>query len=77
MCVPSDDSDQPAHSRSLIRIFIGRILDNHGCRFSNVDNEDCAYVQTDLNFCWAHMPECKFFHVVALVFLKGRGLSSS
>ena len=27
-CVPSEDSDQPAYSRSLIRIFVGRILDS-------------------------------------------------
>ena len=26
-CAPSEDSDQPAHSRSLIRTFTGRILD--------------------------------------------------
>ena len=29
----SEDSDQPAHSRSLIRIFTGRILDSKGCCF--------------------------------------------
>ena len=27
-CAPREDSDQPAHSRSLIRIFTGRILDS-------------------------------------------------
>ena len=27
-CAPSEDSDQPAHSRSLIRIFPWRILDS-------------------------------------------------
>ena len=27
-CATSEDSDQPAHSRSLIRIFTGRILDS-------------------------------------------------
>ena len=31
--VPSEDSDQPAHSRSLIRIITGRNLDSQGCRF--------------------------------------------
>ena len=29
-CAPSEDSDQTAHSRSLIRIFPGRILDTQG-----------------------------------------------
>ena len=28
---PNEDSDQPAHSRSLIRILIGRILDSQEC----------------------------------------------
>ena len=30
-CTPCEDSDQPAHSHSLIRIFTGRILDSQGC----------------------------------------------
>ena len=32
-CAPSHDSDYAAHSRSLIILFIGRILDNQGCLF--------------------------------------------
>ena len=28
----SEDSDQTAHLRSLIRIFTGRILDSQGCK---------------------------------------------
>ena len=31
-CMPTEDSDQPAHSRNLIRIFTGRILDSQGCK---------------------------------------------
>ena len=31
-CAPSEDSDLPAHSRSLIRIFPGCILDSQGCK---------------------------------------------
>ena len=31
---PSEDSDQPAHSRNLIRIFTGHILDSQGCKVS-------------------------------------------
>ena len=30
-CVPCEDSDQPTHSRSLIRIFTGGILESQGC----------------------------------------------
>ena len=38
----SEDSDQPAHSRSLIRIFNGNILDSHikDAEFLHADNED-------------------------------------
>ena len=32
-CAPSGDSAQPMHSRSLIRIFTGRILDSEECSF--------------------------------------------
>ena len=31
-CAPSEDSDQPAHSRRLIRIFAERILDSRWCK---------------------------------------------
>ena len=34
-CAPSEDSDQPAHSRSLIRIFTVRILDSQGWKVSS------------------------------------------
>ena len=32
---PSKESDQPAHSRRLIRIFSGRILDSQGCKVAS------------------------------------------
>ena len=32
-CAPSEDSDQPAYSCSLIRIVNGCILDGQGCSF--------------------------------------------
>ena len=34
-CVPREDSDQSAHSRSLIRIFTGRILDSQRFKVSS------------------------------------------
>ena len=34
MCA-SEDSDQTAHSRSLIRIFTERILDSEGCKYND------------------------------------------
>ena len=33
-CVPSEDSYQPGQSRSLIRIFTGRMMDSRGCEVS-------------------------------------------
>ena len=43
---PSEDSDQPAHALSLIRIFTRRILDSQGCKvFSRGERRiwsDCA-----------------------------------
>ena len=38
-CTPGEDSDQPAHSRRLIRIFTGHILDSQGCKGFYADNE--------------------------------------
>ena len=38
-CAPSENSDQPAHSRSLIRIFTGRILNSKDAIFLHADNE--------------------------------------
>ena len=32
-CAPCEDSDQPAHLRSLIRIFTECFLDSQGCKF--------------------------------------------
>ena len=34
-CVPSKDSDQTAHARSLIRIFAGRTTDSEGFEVSS------------------------------------------
>ena len=41
-CAPSEDSDQPVHSCSLIRIFSGRVffLTAKDAKFQHVDNED-------------------------------------
>ena len=66
-CAPSEDSDQPAHSRSLIRIFTERILDRHRCSVSSCGQRrlrsDCADAQADLSLRWTHLPEGMFSHV--------------
>ena len=36
-CLPSEDSDQPTHLRSLIKIITGHILDSQGFRVSSCE----------------------------------------
>ena len=61
-------SDQPALSCSLIRIFIGSILDSQGCKsFSCTWRtlwSDCVHVQTDLSSLGIHVWNM-FSHIVA------------
>ena len=68
-CAPSKDSDQPAHSRSLIRIFTRRILDSQGDKVSSCGQQklwsDCADAQTDLSLRWVLMSEGTFSLVAA------------
>ena len=69
ICASNEDSDQPAHPRSLIWVFALRIeklciLGYLKCaqrRFWS----DCANAQADLNLRWAHMPEGPFSDVTA------------
>ena len=64
-----DGSDQPPHSRSLIRIFIDRILKNQSSKISSCGQRrlwsDCADALADLSLCWAHMSvgTCTFSHI--------------
>ena len=68
-CAPNEDSDQPAHPRSLIKIFTGRVLDSQGCEVSWCGQwrlrSDCATAQVDLSVHWAHMSEVPFSDVAA------------
>ena len=60
---PAEQTDsRTTHSRSLIRIFTGRILDSQGCKFLHTDNEDSdqANVQFDLSSLDAHVKRCIF-----------------
>ena len=69
---PSEDSDQTAHSRSLIRIFTGRNLDSKGRNVSPCGHRrlksDCADAQADLSLRWVHMSESMFSYVEAYKF---------
>ena len=59
---PNEDSDQPARSRSLTRIA-------QDAKFLHADNEDWSDAQACLSFCWAHMSEGRFSHVVAKIYI--------
>ena len=59
---PIEDSDQPAHPRSLIWVLDRRSMGSQG---SNVSSgiklricSDCAHAQTNLNLRFMHMPTC-------------------
>ena len=60
-CAPGEDSDQPAHSRSLIWIITGRIFDSQGCKVSSCGQRrhwsDCAHAQADLSLRCVHLSE--------------------
>ena len=69
---PSEDSDQPAHSRSLIRIFTGRVLASQGVKGSSCGQRRpwsvCADAQADLSLRWAHMSAGTFSYVKAQLY---------
>ena len=66
----NEDSNQPVHSRSLIRIFYVRMKNFCILSYSKCAKwrfwSDCAKAQADLNLRWARMSEgagCTFFDV--------------
>ena len=63
-CVPSEDSDQPGHPLSLIRIFAVRM--KKAWVLSYPLN---AKRLSGLSLHWAHMPLCCFCHEVFFFFL--------
>ena len=60
-CVLSEDSDRPAHSRRLIRIFTWRILDSQGCKVFSCGQQKLIRLRDDLSVRWAHMLGGMFF----------------
>ena len=59
-CAPSEDSDQPAHSLSLVRIFTGRILDCQRCTVSSCEKYRLIRLwdaQADWSLPSAHLSE--------------------
>ena len=68
-CATSEDSDQPAHTRSLIRVFGVRtcLLQPQSYPKSN-EREPVSYwmdVQADLSLCWLRRFLCRFCRALA------------
>ena len=68
-CTSIEDSDQPAHPRSLIRVFDERSMGSQGSNVSSGGKlrlwPDCADARTDFNFRCMHMPTCTLCWVPA------------
>ena len=67
--VPNEDSDQPGHPPSLIRVFDVRSVGSLGSSFASGGQRrlwsDWADAQADLCLRWAHRSFCWFCHAVA------------
>ena len=72
-CVPGEDSDQPAHPGSQIRVFVVRL-----CKPSSLGyllgaqrrlRSACADAQADLSLHWAHMSESTISDAVSPFFI--------
>ena len=63
-CAPSEDSDQPGHPPSLIRVFTVRMKKawvlSYPLSAQRRHWSDWADAQDDLSLRWAHMPFCWF-----------------
>ena len=72
-CAPSEDSDQPGHPPSLIRVFAVCLMGSWGPKRSSCGQRrlwsDLADAQVDLSLRWAHMPFCCFCREAARLLL--------
>ena len=67
-CAPSEDSDQPGHLPSLIRVFTVRSVGSQGPKVSSCRRQRLIRLggyQADLSLRWAHMPFGWFCHAAA------------
>ena len=66
-CAPSEDSDQPGHLPSLIRVFAVRLKKARSLSYPWSAQRrlwsDWTDAQADLSLRWAHMPFCWFCHL--------------
>ena len=78
--VPSEDSDQPGHPPSLIRVFAVRSMGSWGTNVSSCGQQrlwsDWADAQADLCLRWAQWPFSWFCHAAAHVYLAAESLAS-
>ena len=69
VCQPSEDSDQPGHPPSLIRVFTVRLKKvwvlGYPVSAQRRLWSDWADAQADLSLCWVHRWFCWFCHEVA------------
>ena len=66
-CAPSENSDQPAHSRSLIRIFLCAFWITKYATFLHTDNDADTYAEWSLR--WSIKSKDMFSHVADHVFI--------
>ena len=75
--MPSEDSDQPGHPPSLIRVFAVRMKKawvlSYPLNAQRRLRSAWADAQADLSLRWAHMPFCWFCHVAAQMLEKHIG----
>ena len=68
-CAPSEDSDQPGHPPSLIRVFAVRMKKTWVLIYPLSAQRrlwsDWADAEADMSLCWAHMPFCWLCHEAA------------
>ena len=68
-CASSEDSDQPGHPPSLIRVYAVRIMKAWD-HWLPIDTQrrlwsDLTDAEADLSLLWAHLPFCRFCHALA------------
>ena len=71
-CVTSEDSDQPAHPCSLIRVFADCMSllqsPDYPKRGKSGPLNYRVDVQADLSLCWSHRSYCRFYRALAQFF---------
>ena len=72
-CAPSEDSDQPGHPPSLIRVLAVLMKKawvlTYPLSAPRSLWSDWAEAQADLSLRWAHMPFCKICHALAQILI--------